>query len=89
MKKKFSLKFLSEICNNSSLQEKFLDFDNNRDLFPNFSKEEYHEHIVNYYKCILEDKIYNNEFDGKSFTNFYTNMIINYSSSNSYETGSN
>ncbi len=58
MKKEVCLNFLNYFCNTPKLQKKFLDFENNKDIFFKFSKEKYHDIFINYYASLLEDEIY-------------------------------
>ena len=78
MKKEISLKFLNEFCNSDILQKKFLDYENNKVFFPNYTKEEYYSYFISYYVGLLEEELCSNSFNTERFNNFYNNMIINY-----------
>lgn len=97
MKKEVCLNFLNYFCNTPKLQKKFLDFENNKDIFFKFSKEKYHDIFINYYTSLLEDEIYyivscddkdeKNNMYLKFMSNllfFYNNMILSYSNNLSY-----
>lgn len=97
MKKEVCLNFLNYFCNTPKLQKKFLDFENNKDIFFKFSKEKYHDIFINYYASLLEDEIYyivscddkdeKNNMYLKFMSNllfFYNNMILSYSNNLSY-----